>query len=123
MGLLLDLPPRLPPLEGDADRLQQAVLNLLDNALRFAPSGSAVQVSLSLAEAEVILRVLDQGRGPTAGEEQRAFEPYFRGDGGGAGLGLTIAREIVTAHGGRIWLRSRPEGGAESGFALPANPP
>ena len=120
LELRLDLSPQLPPVEGDADRLQQALLNLLDNALRFAPPGSVVQVRLEAAEGEVLLRVLDTGRGLTAEEAEQAFEPYFRGEGGGAGLGLTIAREIVHAHGGRIWLRSRPEGGTEAGVSLPA---
>jgi signal transduction histidine kinase len=65
------------------------------------------------------VRVLDDGRGPTDEEAARAFEPYYRGPEGGAGLGLSIAREIVVAHGGRIWLVARPEGGAEAGFRLP----
>ena len=62
----------------------------------------------------------DQGPGVSDEVAARAFEPYVRGPGGGAGLGLTIAREIVEAHGGQIWLTSRPEGGAEAGFRLPA---
>ena len=65
------------------------------------------------------MRVFDDGRGPTEEEAARAFEPYYRGPEGGAGLGLSIAREIVAAHGGQIWLRARPEGGAEAGFSLP----
>jgi signal transduction histidine kinase len=123
LGLHLDLPPGLPPLEGDADRLQQALLNLLDNALRVAPAGGLVQIRLALADGELILRVLDDGPGLTPEEEAQAFEPYYRGPGGGAGLGLSIAREIVVAHGGRIWLRSRLEGGAEAGFCLPTITP
>jgi signal transduction histidine kinase len=122
-AVCLDLPSQLPHLEGDADRLQQALLNLLDNALKFAPAGSTVQVSAAAGQGDITLRVLDDGRGLTAGELEHAFEPYFRGAGGGAGLGLTIAREIVLAHGGRIWLSPRPEGGAEAGFSLPTSPP
>ena len=70
-------------------------------------------------EGQVTLVVEDDGRGLAAEEAVRAFEPYYRGPGGGAGLGLTIAREIVVAHEGEIWLRARPEGGAEAGFRLP----
>ena len=119
--LNLDLPARRPPLMGDADRLEQVVVNLLDNAIRFSAAGGSIGVKLAEADGRVVLRVLDDGRGPSEEEQARAFEPYYRGQQGGAGLGLSIAREIVAAHGGRIWLRRRPEGGAEAGFALPTD--
>jgi signal transduction histidine kinase len=117
--LSLELPDRLPTVEGDADRLQQVVVNLLDNALKFTPAGGEVQVRASAHGDQVTLRVLDEGRGLADEEAAQAFEPYFRGQGGGAGLGLTIAREIVSAHHGQIWLKARPGGGAEAGFSLP----
>ena len=117
--LNLDLPARRPPLMGDADRLEQVVVNLLDNAIRFSAAGGSIGVKLAEADGGVVLRVLDDGRGPSEEEQARAFEPYYRGQQGGAGLGLSIAREIVAAHGGQIWLRRRPEGGAEAGFTLP----
>jgi signal transduction histidine kinase len=117
--LSLELPDRLPTVEGDADRLQQVVVNLLDNALKFTPAGGEVQVRASAHGGQVMLRVLDEGRGLADEEAAQAFEPYFRGQGGGAGLGLTIAREIVSAHHGQIWLKARPGGGAEAGFSLP----
>jgi signal transduction histidine kinase len=119
VALTLDLPDELPSVSGDADRLQQVVVNLLDNALRATEAGGRVQLRLTSGEGAVRLTVGDEGRGLTAEEEAQAFEAYFRGPGGGAGLGLTIGREIITAHGGRIWLRNRPEGGAEAGFSLP----
>lgn len=114
----LELPEHLA-VSGDADRLQQVAVNLLDNALRATPVAGKVCVQVSVAEGEAILEVVDSGRGLTAEEAARAFEPYFRGPGGGAGLGLTIAREIVEAHGGRIWLKPGRDGGARAGFALP----
>jgi signal transduction histidine kinase len=117
--LRLDLPEALPSLQGDADRLQQVIVNLLDNALRATAAGGTVRVGIEVAADEVTLFVSDDGRGLSAEEQAHAFEPYFRGPDGGAGLGLTIAREIVAAHGGRIWLKPRPQGGAEAGFALP----
>ena len=120
--LRLELPDGLPPVEGDADRLQQVVVNLLDNALRFTPVGSAVQLRASAEDSQVTLCVLDEGPGLTDAEAAQAFEPYFRGPDGGAGLGLTIAREIVDAHHGQIWLKARPGGGAEAGFSLPGSP-
>jgi signal transduction histidine kinase len=117
--LSLDMANDLPRLMGDADRLQQVIVNLLDNALRATEAGGQVQVQVTRDDGTVTLTVLDEGRGLSREEEARAFETYFRGSGGGAGLGLTISREIVNDHGGRIWLRNRPEGGAEAGFSLP----
>jgi signal transduction histidine kinase len=121
LGVRLDLRLQqgLPTVLGDAHRLQQVVLNLLDNALRATPAGGRVYVEVGLRPGETVLSVVDNGHGLTTEEAARAFEPYFRGQGGGAGLGLAIAREIVEGHGGRIWLRQRAEGGAEAGFALP----
>jgi signal transduction histidine kinase len=104
---------------GDADRLQQVAVNLLDNALKATPAGGTVQVQVSAEQDKVRFIVLDNGRGLTDEEAERAFEAYFRGPEGGAGLGLTIAHEIVSAHGGRIWLTTHPKGGAEAGFTLP----
>jgi signal transduction histidine kinase len=108
-----------PTVPGDADRLQQVVVNLVDNALKVTPAGGTVNVHVLAERRELILAVRDQGPGISAEAAARAFEPYVRGPGGGAGLGLTIAREIILAHGGRIWLRDHPEGGAEAGFGLP----
>lgn len=119
VSLRLDLPDGVPLVSADADRLEQVAVNLLDNAIKFTPPGGTVQVCLGEADRQVVVRVLDEGRGPTDEETARAFEPYYRGPEGGAGLGLSIAREIVAAHGGRIWLVARPEGGAEAGFSLP----
>ncbi len=117
--LVQDLPEDLPSVPADADRLQQVVVNLLDNALKFTPAGGQVQLRIAAGDDALDLLVVDDGRGLTAEEAARAFEPYYRGPGGGAGLGLTIAREIVAAHQGQIWLHPRPEGGVEAGFRLP----
>jgi len=116
--LTSDLPQALPAVQGDAERLQRVVINLLDNALKFTLAGGTVRLRVAAGKDEILLTVTDDGRGVTAEEAARAFEPYFRGPGGGAGLGLSIAREIVIAHGGRIWLKARSEGGVEAGFAL-----
>ncbi|MBL7063857.1 MAG: HAMP domain-containing histidine kinase [Anaerolineae bacterium] len=119
VALALDLPDRLPVVLADADRLQQVIVNLLDNALRVTPPGGAVEVRVTGGRDAVALSVWDQGAGLSDEVAGRAFEPYVRGPGGDTGLGLTIAREIVEAHDGHIWLKPRPEGGAEAGFALP----
>jgi signal transduction histidine kinase len=82
-----------------------------------------VRVLVATEADEAVLRVQDDGPGLTSVDRQRAFEPYYRGVGGGAGLGLTIAREIITTHQGRIWLRDRAAGGAEAGFSLALSSP
>jgi signal transduction histidine kinase len=117
--LALDLPEAGLGLFADADRLQQVVVNLLDNALRATPTGGTIRVQARADGQGAMLTVCDDGSGLTPEEAEHAFEPYFRGQGGGAGLGLTIARDIVQAHGGYIWLKPRAEGGAEAGFVLP----
>jgi signal transduction histidine kinase len=121
VGVTLDLhlPDAAPRLLADRDRLLQVIVNLLDNALRVSPPGGTIRVRVGSDVDRATLTVVDDGCGLTVEEAGRAFEPYQRGAGGGAGLGLTIAREIVQAHGGRIWLQPRPGGGAEAGFSLP----
>lgn len=112
----LDIPPELP-VRCDSGRMSQVVQNLLDNALAVAPADSAVDVELTNLDASdrVRLVIRDRGPGVPAELEERIFERFTRGNGrysGGAGLGLTICREIVVAHGGRIWTEPRPEGGS-----------
>jgi signal transduction histidine kinase len=81
-----------------------------------------VSVRIVPGKEDLTLFVDDNGRGMTPDKIEQAFEPYFRGAGGGAGLGLSIAREIIHAHGGRIWLKARQEGGTEAAFSLPRPP-
>ena len=125
LGVRLTLDPAREPVAiyGDSDRLQQVILNLIDNALRATPAGGTVRVLVATEADEAVLRVQDDGPGLTSVDRQRAFEPYYRGVGGGAGLGLTIAREIITTHQGHIWLRDRAAGGAEAGFSLALSSP
>jgi signal transduction histidine kinase len=120
--LILELPPDPPPILADADRLQQVVVNLLDNALKFTPAGGRVWLRILYDKNAADLIVADEGPGLGEVEMERVFEPYYRGPGGGAGLGLTIAHEIVTVHGGQIWLEARAGGGTEARFRLPYSP-
>ena len=108
--------------DGDADRLREVVDNLLDNALRVAPSGSDVRVAVMHAEGRGVLEVEDAGPGLTDEDRTRAFEPFARGSaarGDGAGLGLAIARAIAEAHGGTLGVRSAPGAGATFRLELP----
>lgn len=107
---------------GDADRLKQVLLNLVDNALRYTPAGGTVTLEVARADGSAVVRVRDTGPGIPLAEQERVFERFYRLDAGraradgGSGLGLAIAREVAEAHGGRIELASQP--GAGSAFAL-----
>jgi signal transduction histidine kinase len=117
--LNIDVPPNLPTISADPDRLQQVILNLLDNALKFTPSRGQVMLAVTQRKGEIEVSVQDTGRGMSDEERKRAFESYYRGEGGGAGLGLTIARAIVEAHGGQMGIESSLGQGTRVWFALP----
>ncbi len=105
----------------DADRLHQALTNLIDNAIKFTGPGGEIHVTAWRAEGEVGVTVTDTGPGIGAEERARIFEPFYRGDGGGgSGLGLAICREIAAAHGGSLRLESEPSRGSAFTLALPA---
>jgi two-component system sensor histidine kinase KdpD len=97
--------------------------NLVENAAKYAPAGSRIEVGAEAAAGEVRFTVTDEGPGLAPGDERRVFEKFYRGAAhgrvGGVGLGLTICRILVEAHGGAIAARNRPQGGAEFSFALP----
>jgi two-component system sensor histidine kinase KdpD len=115
-------PPDLPLVLVDGVLLEQVVINLVDNAVKYAPVGSAIDLSASTSDREVVVEVADRGPGILSGEEARIFDKFYRGKfvrEGGVGLGLTICRGIVEAHGGRIWAENRFGGGALVRFSLP----
>lgn len=119
------------PVQGvwDGPRLEQVVVNLLENALRYAPGGGEVVFTLTDEEDAVQLSVSDDGIGIPEGSAAQLFEPFFRADNaadrhfGGLGLGLHICREIAERHGGRIWGESAGPGrGATFHLRLPRSP-
>lgn len=119
--LSADVPPNLPTISADPDRVQRVILNLLDNGIKFTPSGGQVMLTVRQRADEIEISVQDTGRGLTDEEQERAFEPYYRGQGGGAGLGLTIARAIVEAHGGQMGIENSQGQGCLAWFTLPCN--
>ncbi|MBI3979966.1 MAG: HAMP domain-containing histidine kinase [Chloroflexi bacterium] len=118
IGLHVEAPGGLVVL-ADFDRLEQVFSNLLDNALRHTPAGGRVDLRARAAGGAVEALVEDTGPGILPEDLPRVFERYRRGAGGGLGLGLAIAREIVEAHGGTIRVESLPEGGARFLVVLP----
>ena len=115
--------PDLPAVRGDADKLAQLFLNLLDNAVKHSPKGGKVQVEAMREDGSAIVRVRDQGSGLPQGAETRLFRRFYRGENAqrdGAGLGLAIAQAIAEAHGGSITARNVDAGGAEFTVRLPS---
>lgn len=114
---------------GDADRLGQILVNVVDNAIRYSPVGGEVVVHVRPSESEVVVEVTDQGAGIAHADLERIFERFYKGDRarsrgrGGTGLGLAIARHIAERHGGRMWARSEPGKGAQLFLALPRAEP
>ena len=103
----------------DGDRVLQIVTNLLANALHWTPEGGRVDLGLGTADGEVRVAVSDTGPGVEPGKEERIFRPFWSGDGGGTGLGLTIARELALALGGRLELHSELGRGSRFVLVLP----
>ncbi len=122
--LALDIPSDLPKIHADEDRLIQVLTNLLDNAFKFTPRAGKITVQARPDNAAVQVMVTDTGVGIAPEELPHVFQQFYSGElrpleKRGMGLGLTICREIVSAHGGRIWVESEPGRGARFTFSLP----
>jgi signal transduction histidine kinase len=118
--------PLLPvTLNGDKDKLQQALTNLIDNAVRHAPSGGQVTVGVAHTKQTVFISVADNGTGIPAEDLPHVFERFWRGDksrsrhSGGSGLGLSIVKQIAELHGGTVQVVSPESGGTQFTIALP----
>jgi two-component system sensor histidine kinase KdpD len=120
-----EFPHDLPPVMIDAILVHQVFVNLLDNAARFAPAGSPIELVGRRDGGSLIVDVADRGPGIPAGSEQRIFEKFYRVDpatGAGSGIGLAICRAVMELHGGQIQALNRPGGGAifRLTFPIPA---
>jgi two-component system phosphate regulon sensor histidine kinase PhoR len=121
-------PPVVPKVHGDGERTRQVLLNLLDNAIKYSPSGGRIDVGLAAVGDRLRFSVQDEGLGIPVGEQERIFDKFYRLDPdqrrgiGGTGLGLYICRELVRSMHGRIWVESEPGKGTTFAFELPAEP-
>jgi signal transduction histidine kinase/DNA-binding response OmpR family regulator len=106
----------------DPARLHQVISNLVGNAIKFTPEGGRIEIGVEVVNGEAVVRVGDSGPGIAADELPHIFSRYWQaraGDRRGLGLGLAIARGIVDAHGGRIWVESAPGSGSTFRFTVP----
>ncbi len=125
-NLLLDLPDSMPLLQGDGQRLEQVVLNLMTNATKFTAEGGSITLRAKKRGTNLVIEVQDNGIGISKEEQAKLFKPYSRlsadrkyHPGLGLGLGLTLAKQAVELHGGKIWVESELGKGSTFAFSLP----
>jgi two-component system phosphate regulon sensor histidine kinase PhoR len=118
----VNIPEDIPPVLADSRRIQQVVMNLLHNALKFTPEGGHVMLKAEVVGPEVVIAVQDTGVGIPADDVPRIFERFYKADRAradeGVGLGLSIAKHIIQGHGGRIWVKSVEGRGSTFYFSL-----
>lgn len=118
--LAVRMPDDMPDVRMDVVQIDQALTNLIENAARFAPEGTPIEVAVAARDGVVEFRISDHGPGIPQVERERVFEPFVRGTGSpGAGLGLAISKAVVEAHGGRIWVEDESPRGNSLVFELP----
>jgi signal transduction histidine kinase len=125
----LRFPDDFPPVYGDHERTRQVLENLISNAVKYSPDGGTIRVTGRVADDHAIVAVSDQGIGIAPEEQSKLFRRFYRVDNRlrretqGAGLGLFLARAIVEAQGGRIWVDSQPGRGSRFSFTIPLATP
>jgi two-component system phosphate regulon sensor histidine kinase PhoR len=125
LRLELHLPPELPRVTCDADKLRQVFTNLLANAIKFSPDGGLIDLEATFDAEEIVYCCRDTGIGIPAADLEKVFEKFYQVDStatrrfGGAGLGLSIVREIMLLHGGKAWAESTPGHGSAFFVSLP----
>lgn len=128
IDLQVSLPARLPTVQGDAERLEQVVTNLVHNGIKFTPQGGEVVIKACVKDEDLMVQVSDTGIGIPADKLPNLFQRFYQVNGsatreaGGAGLGLYIAKQIVEGHGGRIWAESTLGQGSTFSFTIPISP-
>ncbi len=127
IAIISDISTDMPLLDIDGDKVERVILNLVDNALKYAPQESTITVRnamVGMEEGYIRIDIVDQGPGVPAEYKETLFERFVQIEGRrkvrrGVGLGLTFCRLVVDAHGGRIWIEDNPTGGSVFSFTLP----
>jgi len=123
--VVVDCPDDLPNVKGDGKRLHQVMINLLSNACKYSPEKSLITVNAEHKDEEVIFCVQDEGVGIPQELRDKVFEKFYRIDNsdrrreGGTGIGLALVKDIVTAHGGRVWIEANSPVGSRVYFSIP----
>jgi len=122
---VISIPDRLQSINADPLRVERVLYNLLDNAVKYSPTGSQIKVSVSSEPERVVIGVSNHGKGLSSSEQARIFGPFQRLEDNrpdqarGAGLGLMVCRRLVEAHGGEVWVESKKRKGSTFFFSLP----
>ncbi|OGN99757.1 MAG: hypothetical protein A2Y58_03875 [Chloroflexi bacterium RBG_13_51_52] len=125
--LTTELPDSLPIIQGDGQRLEQVLLNLMNNATKFTPDGGKITIKVRQHDDGVLVQVHDNGIGIAKEQQNMLFKPYSRLNSDrqrhpGLGLGLALSKQVVELHGGRIWVDSEAGKGSIFSFFLPRRP-
>ena len=121
----IDIQKEIPDLMIDQERIKQVLMNLVDNAIKFSPDGSTINVKTRKEKEDVLFEVQDFGRGIPKNKQKKIFERFYQVDSGidrkfgGVGLGLTISKKIIDTYGGQIWVDSTVGKGSSFKFSLP----
>ena len=123
-NIIVDFPENFPIVSGDETRLEQVLSNLVSNGIKYSPQGGEIRISGQVRQAQVIVCASDDGPGVAPEDIPHIFDRFYRSSNAkrttkGAGLGLYLARAVIEAHGGRIWVDPRPGDGARICFSIP----
>src|SRR5258706_11660300 len=124
-NLIIDIPDTLPEVVADTQRIEQVLDNLVENATKYAPAGTAISISAQTYDGFLEISVADRGPGIAPDEREKIFQPFYRVENKttikakGAGLGLAICWRLVEAHGGHIWVDESEQPGTVISFTLP----
>ena len=124
----VDVEDKIPELFIDEKRIKQVIMNLVNNAIKFSPDGSIINIRAKKEDNDILFEVQDFGQGIPNDKQEKIFDTFYQIDStmtrnaGGVGLGLAVSRDIVLAHGGRIWVESETGKGSTFKFELPIQP-